>query len=43
MQATANGTLWLLKFPREAVKRLEEQARARGLGKAHMVGLGFRV
>ena len=35
--ATPNATLWLLKFPKEAVTRLLQQASARGLGTDQMV------
>lgn len=31
LKATPNSTLWLLKFPKEAVKRLLLQAKARSL------------
>lgn len=37
VRATPNATLWLLKFPKEAVTRLEQQASARGLGAEQMV------
>jgi len=37
VKRTPNGTLWALKFPKEAVKRLEQQAKSRGLTSDHMV------
>ena len=37
VKRTPNASMWLLKFPKEAVPRLEQQARARGLTADQMV------